>query len=65
MSYDGSIWEGVDRGHIYGEEEVVDGEVFHKNLSLTKSGKDLLRLSKLGREDIDNAYGKTHIKNGS
>ncbi|WP_143479636.1 hypothetical protein [Aquipseudomonas alcaligenes] len=62
MSYEGSIWDGVEKGYIYGEEEIVDGEVFYKNLSLTKSGKDLLRFSRLKLEDIDNAHGKNSLR---
>lgn len=62
MSYEGSIWSGVKDGYIYGEEEVIDGEVFYKNLSLTKSGKSLLRISRLKLEDIDNAHGKNSLR---
>lgn len=62
MSYEGSIWDGVEKGYIYGEEEIVDGEVFYKSLSLTKSGKDLLRFSRLKLEDIDNAHGKNSLR---
>jgi hypothetical protein len=62
MSYEGSIWNDIEKGYIYGEEEVVDGEVFYKNLALTKSGKDLLRFSRLRLEDIDNAHGKNSFR---
>lgn len=62
MSYEGSIWSGVKDGYIYGEEEVIDGEIFYKNLALTKSGKQLLRFSRLKLEDIDNAHGKNSLR---
>jgi hypothetical protein len=62
MSYEGSIWDGIENGHIYGEEETVGDEVFFKNLSLTKSGKAMLRFSKLTIKDIDNSYGNKSIK---
>lgn len=62
MSYEGSIWDGVEKGYIYGEEEIVNGEVFYKNLSLTKTGKNLLRLSKLKLENLDNSHGKNSLR---
>jgi hypothetical protein len=62
MSHEGSIWDCIEKGYVYGEEESVNGEVFYKNLVLTKSGKDLLRFCNLKLEDIDNAHGKNSVK---
>ncbi|NRF28367.1 hypothetical protein [Vibrio coralliilyticus] len=62
MSYDGSLWSAVEDGHVYAVEEIVDGEVFYKDLALTKKGTDLLRFSRLTLKDIDNSYGKNSLK---
>lgn len=62
LAYDGSIQDCIDKEYIYGDKEIVKGEIFYSNLRLTKSGLNLLRFTRLTIDDIDNSSGKDSLK---